>query len=60
MPQSLVARGLKASDWIGQVSPLLNGKGGGREETAQCSGSGCDKVKEAMDLARQFAATKLN
>lgn len=59
VPKSLVAKGLKAGDWIGQISGPLNAKGGGREENAQCAGSGVDKVAEALELAKQFASVKL-
>eukprot|EP00048_Salpingoeca_helianthica_P014617 m.222602 g.222602 ORF g.222602 m.222602 type:complete len:947 (-) comp16065_c0_seq1:230-3070(-) len=59
VPKGLVAKGLKANEWISQVTALLNAKGGGRDETAQCSGTAVDKVGEVVELAKQFASTKL-
>ncbi len=68
--QSLVGKGLKAGEWVNEVSGLLNAKGGGRDESAQCCGSAVDKVeiillpshfqvKDALDVAKGFAALKL-
>ncbi|KAF6021949.1 AARS [Bugula neritina] len=42
-----VLKGLKANEWVGQVSSLLNGKGGGKDLSAQATGtniSECDKA----------------
>ncbi|KAL5960801.1 Alanine--tRNA ligase cytoplasmic [Taenia solium] len=39
VPKTLVTRGLKANSWAGCVSSLIGGKGGGRETSAQASGS---------------------
>lgn len=50
--QSLVGKGLKAGEWVNEVSALLSAKGGGRDESAQCSGSGTDKVTNKLCLIR--------
>nr|CDS33215.1 alanyl tRNA synthetase cytoplasmic [Hymenolepis microstoma] len=39
VPKALLARGLKANLWAGCVSALINGKGGGKDTSAQASGS---------------------
>lgn len=59
VPKGLVASGLKAGEWVAEVSALLNAKGGGRDESAQCSGSAPDKIQEALQLAQQFSELKL-
>jgi alanyl-tRNA synthetase len=56
----LVAAGLKANEWAGAVAALLGGKGGGKPQTAQGSGSDMSKVSDALSLARSFVNEKLN
>ena len=56
----LVAAGLKANEWAGAVAALLGGKGGGKPQTAQGSGSDMSKVSDALSLARSFINEKLN
>ncbi len=55
VPSSLVSRGLKAGDWIREVAGIMGGKGGGRPDNAQGSGSDLSKLKEATSHARSFA-----
>jgi alanyl-tRNA synthetase len=55
-----VNRGLKANEWVQQVSGLLQGKGGGKPEAAQASGSNISCLQEALSIAAQFANAKLN
>ena len=55
----MIDRGLKANEWIGEVSPLLDGKGGGRAESAQATGNNAAGVREALKKATLFAQTKL-
>jgi len=50
-----VAAGLKANDWCGSVSTLINGKGGGKPESAQASGTNTASLKQAMEIAEKFA-----
>lgn len=53
-------RGLKANEWVQQVSGLMQGKGGGKPEAAQASGSNIFCLQEALNIAAQFANAKLN
>lgn len=58
--QSGIAKGLKANEWIQQLSSVLGGKGGGKPESAQASGTNYDKVDEVLELAKKFASSKLD
>ena len=60
VPQPLVARGLKAGDWIRPIAKFLGGGGGGRPDVAQAGGKDVAKVDEAMDAARAAAAELLH
>jgi alanyl-tRNA synthetase len=44
VPESLVAKGFSASDWANQVKDCLGGRGGGKDELAQGTGSDESKV----------------
>ncbi len=55
VPKGLIGRGLKAGDWIREVTGVMGGKGGGRPDNAQGSGSDLSKVKDATAHARTFA-----
>jgi len=55
VPSGLVAKGLKAGDWIREVAGIMGGKGGGRPDNAQGSGSDLSKLKEATGHARTYA-----
>lgn len=57
--KSGIDHGLKANEWIQQLSSVIGGKGGGKPESAQASGSNYDKVDEVIELAKKFAASKL-
>jgi alanyl-tRNA synthetase len=56
----LVAAGLKANEWAAAVATLLGGKGGGKPQTAQGSGSDLTKVSDALALARSYVHDKLH
>ncbi len=60
VPTGLVAKGLKAGDWIREVAGIMGGKGGGRPDNAQGSGSDLSKLKEATGHARTFAFGKIH
>jgi alanyl-tRNA synthetase len=51
----LVAKGLKAGDWLRETAKIVGGKGGGRPQMAQGSGSDVGKVNEALVVGREFA-----
>ena len=57
--QTLTQRGLKANEWVQKVAGVIEGTGGGRDVTAQCSGPGVEHLSEASDAARKFADLKL-
>jgi len=57
---SLVARGLKAGEWIKETTGVMNGKGGGRPGSAQGSGTDLSKLKEAAAHARRYAYEKVS
>jgi len=54
-----VDAGLKANEWIDDISSLLDGKGGGRAESAQATGNKPSNLAEAMAKATLFAQSKL-
>ncbi|KAK8386127.1 hypothetical protein O3P69_010690 [Scylla paramamosain] len=54
-----VARGLKANEWVKHLEPLLSGRGGGKPESAQVSGSKVAAMPEALKMAHSFAQEKL-
>lgn len=58
--QELIDRGLKADEWIGSVSALLGGKGGGKEMSAQASGPHYESLEKAMQLAKEFSKLKVS
>ena len=57
--ETIAAKGLKANEWIDALKPILNGKGGGKDDMASLNGKGVSKVAEILALAEKFAATKL-
>ncbi len=59
VPDELIAKGLKAGDWVKAVAKVAGGGGGGRPNMAQAGGKDPSKLKEAIDVARQFAEEKL-
>nr|XP_060643808.1 alanine--tRNA ligase, cytoplasmic [Anolis sagrei ordinatus] len=59
VPQEVVNKGLKASEWVQQVSVLMDGKGGGKDLSAQATGKNTDCLKEALEVAADFAKLKL-
>ena len=60
VPKDVISsKGLKANEWCQQVQALINGKGGGKPENAQASGTNTGGFKEAMEKAHEFALGKL-
>ena len=60
VPDDLIARGLKAGDWVREPAQICGGRGGGRPDMAQAGGKQPDKAGEAVDAARAFAEGKLS
>ncbi|MEM7576894.1 MAG: alanine--tRNA ligase [Planctomycetota bacterium] len=59
VPDEKIAAGLKAGDWIRGIrgiSPIVGGGGGGRADMAQAGGKDANKLPEALEAARAFAA----
>ncbi|XP_054164989.1 alanine--tRNA ligase, cytoplasmic-like [Oppia nitens] len=59
VPSNAVSSGLKANEWVQQITKLINGKGGGKEESSQASGTNVGAIDEAIQLSKQFAELKL-
>ena len=55
VPQSLIAKGLKAGDWVKAAAQACGGSGGGKPDMAQAGGKDASKVAEAIDAAKALA-----
>jgi alanyl-tRNA synthetase len=51
----LIAKGLKAGDWVKQVAAVAGGGGGGRPQMAQGSGKDPSAIGAALEKARELA-----
>ena len=51
----LIAKGLKAGDWIRETAKVAGGGGGGRPQMAQAGGKDPAKLGEALATAKAFA-----
>jgi alanyl-tRNA synthetase len=56
VPQSLIAKGLKAGDWVKAAAQACGGSGGGKPDMAQAGGKDASKVGEAIDAAKALAS----
>jgi alanyl-tRNA synthetase len=56
VPQSLIAKGLKAGDWVKAAAQACGGSGGGKPDMAQAGGKDVSKVVEAIAAAKMLAA----
>ncbi|EDQ92223.1 uncharacterized protein MONBRDRAFT_14194 [Monosiga brevicollis MX1] len=54
VPEALVAKGLKAGDWVSEVNKVLGGRGGGRDLVAQGSADQDGKVSATFCPYRQW------
>ncbi len=59
VPQALIARGLKAGDWVREAAKVAGGGGGGRPDMAQAGGKDPAKLHEALEAGRRYAQSKL-
>jgi len=50
---------LKANEWVSSISPLIDGRGGGKDVQAQASGKNVSGLKGALAKAKEFAAANL-
>jgi alanyl-tRNA synthetase len=53
-----VAKGISANEIVKVVAPLIEGSGGGKQNAAQAGGKAPQKLKEALEQARQYLAQK--
>lgn len=51
---------MKAHEWVAQVQDLMAGKGGGKDTSAQATGTNVQCLSRAMQLTREYATDKLN
>lgn len=54
VPEAVRAKGLDARVWASEVSEILGGKTGGKEDGAQGIGADISKVNEALRIAREY------
>ncbi|XP_054253148.1 alanine--tRNA ligase, cytoplasmic [Indicator indicator] len=59
VPQEAANKGLKASQWVQEVSALMDGKGGGKDVSAQATGKNVGCLQEALRVATDFAQLRL-
>jgi alanyl-tRNA synthetase len=52
----LIAKGLKAGDWVRETAKIAGGGGGGRPQMAQAGGKDPSKVGDALETAKTFAS----
>lgn len=55
VPEWLIARGLKAGDWVREASAVIGGKGGGRPDAAQGGGTDLARTQDSIVTARTWA-----
>ena len=55
----LVAKGLKAGDIVKEISPIVDGGGGGRPQMAQAGGKNPKKIGDALTRAGEIIKQKL-
>jgi alanyl-tRNA synthetase len=55
----LIAKGLKAGDWVKEAAKITGGGGGGRPNMAQAGGKDPAKLPDALAAARVFAEKNL-
>jgi alanyl-tRNA synthetase len=56
----LIARGLKAGDWVRETAKIAGGGGGGRPQMAQAGGKDPAKLNDALEQARRYATDVVN
>jgi len=58
--KNLNDKGLKANEWVTKVAASMNGKGGGKADSAQASGTNSRSVDDLVKVAEEFATLSLN
>ena len=59
MLQEVAAAGLKANEWVKHVSEVMNGKGGGKDMSAQATGTNATCLEQVLQMATDYAKMKL-
>lgn len=57
--QEAVKKGFTADEWIKSIISVINGKGGGKAQAGQASGTNYGAVNEAIQLAKNYASERL-
>ncbi len=52
----LIAKGLKAGDWVREAAKTAGGSGGGRPQMAMAGAKDPSKIPDALQAAKAFAA----
>ena len=55
----MAAAGLKANEWVKYVSEVMNGKGGGKDMSAQATGTNATCLEQVLQMATDYAKMKL-
>lgn len=50
---------MKANEWVNHVSGVMGGKGGGKDLSAQATGSNVNCLNQVMSMATEFVCDKL-
>uniref|UniRef100_A0A0B7AUC6 DHHA1 domain-containing protein n=1 Tax=Arion vulgaris TaxID=1028688 RepID=A0A0B7AUC6_9EUPU len=58
--QETFPTGLNAKIWVDAVVPVIAGKGGGKDLSAQATGTNTKALNDALKLATEFAQVKLS
>jgi alanyl-tRNA synthetase len=54
--KAMIAKGLKAGDWVKAAAQACGGNGGGKPDSAQAGGKDPSKLEDALAAARSLAA----
>lgn len=54
----LVAKGISANDLIKSISPIIDGKGGGKKDIAQAGGNDITKINSAFEEIKKIISRK--
>ncbi|GAA6034541.1 hypothetical protein JCM8097_005384 [Rhodosporidiobolus ruineniae] len=58
VPKDQISKEFNAKTWFAEVSKIVGGKGGGKDDGATGFGTEADKVEEAIELAKKLHAER--
>ncbi|PJH58712.1 hypothetical protein CVR97_28305, partial [Salmonella enterica subsp. enterica serovar Typhimurium] len=58
MNDSAMAKGLKSGDLIKEITPYVNGGGGGRPDMSQAGGKNPEGLNEALNAAKSWISNQ--